>query len=178
MFGDEAGEEGAVDAAGDVVAGGDGEEGAGVVVEADGVVEAGGLGGLFAEAHHAFGRVVEPPGRAEFERGVVAGEGGEFAGVGGLVEGEEDEGEAGVVAVLVEQRAKGAGRTRWARACRRPCRGRTSRRRWRLWLRTEPGWSCMVRPSSTLMPAISVSIWAWKRADVLGGGACRSRMRA
>ncbi len=108
VLGDEAGEEGAVDAAGYVVAGGDGEEGAGVVVEADGVVEAGGFGGLFAEAHHAFGRVVEPPGRAELERGIVAGEGGEFAGEGGLVEGEEDEGEAGVVAVLVEQRAQGA----------------------------------------------------------------------
>jgi len=45
VFGYEAAEEGAVDAAGYVVAGGDGEEGAGVVVEADGVVEAGGFGG-------------------------------------------------------------------------------------------------------------------------------------
>ncbi len=108
MLGYEAAEEGAVDAAGYVVAGGDGEEGAGVVVEADGVVEAGGLGGGFAEAHHALGRVVEPPGWAEFERGIVAGEGGEFAGEGGLVEGEEDEGEVGLVAVFREQRAEGA----------------------------------------------------------------------
>ena len=45
MFGYEAAEEGAVDAAGDVVTGGDGEEGAGVVVEAYGVVEASGFGG-------------------------------------------------------------------------------------------------------------------------------------
>src|SRR5437899_9753996 len=108
VFGYEAAEEGAVDPAGDVVAGGDGEEGTGVVVEAYGVVEAGGLGGLFAEAHHAFRRVVEPPGRTQFERGIVAGERGELTGEGGLVEGEEDEGEAGVVAVLVEQRAQGA----------------------------------------------------------------------
>ena len=108
MFGDEAGEKGGVDAPADIVAGRDGEEGAGVVVEADGVVEAGGFGGLLAKAHHAFGGVVEPPGRAEAKGGVVAGEGGELAGVGGLVEGEEDEGEAGVVAVLVEQGVEGA----------------------------------------------------------------------
>src|ERR1700733_8208751 len=61
VLGYEAAEEGAVDAAGYVVAGGDGEEGAGVVVEADGVVEAGGLGGLLAEGHHAFGGGVEQP---------------------------------------------------------------------------------------------------------------------
>src|SRR5712672_2298945 len=85
VFAYEAAEEGAVDAAGYVVAGGDGEKGAGVVVEAYGVVEAGGLGGLFAEAHHALGGVVEPPGRTEFERGIVAGERGELTGVGGLV---------------------------------------------------------------------------------------------
>src|SRR5207248_5290028 len=66
VFGYEAAEEGAVDAAGYVVAGADGEEGAGVVVEADGVVEAGALGGLFAEAHHALGGVVKPPGWTEF----------------------------------------------------------------------------------------------------------------
>ena len=100
VFGDEATEEGAVDAPGYVVTGGDGEERAGVVVEADGVVEAGGLGGGLAEAHHALGRVVEPPRRPELERGIVSGQRGEFAGEGGLVEGEEDEGEAGIVAVL------------------------------------------------------------------------------
>ncbi len=55
MFGDQAAEEGAVDSAGHVVAGGNGEEGPGVVVEAYGVVEAGGLGGLLAETHHALG---------------------------------------------------------------------------------------------------------------------------
>ena len=55
VLGDEVSEKGAVYAAGDVMAGGDGEEGAGVIVEADCVVEAGGLGGLLAEAHHAFG---------------------------------------------------------------------------------------------------------------------------
>src|SRR5437899_11864398 len=109
MLGYDAAEEGAVDPAGDVVAGGYGEEGTGVVVEAYGVVEAGGLGGLFAAAHHAFRRVVEPPGWTEFERGIVAGERGQFAGEGGLVEGEADAGEAGIVAVFAEQGAQGAG---------------------------------------------------------------------
>jgi hypothetical protein len=55
VFGDEAAEKGAVDSAGHVVTGGDGEEGAGVVVEADGVVEAGGFSGSLAETHHALG---------------------------------------------------------------------------------------------------------------------------
>src|SRR5580692_8550214 len=108
MLGYETAEEGAVYAAGYVVARGDGEEGAGVVVEADGVVEAGGLGGGFAEAHHAFGGVVEPPRGAEFDRREVASDGGEFAAEGGLVESEEDEREVGLVAVLREQRAQGA----------------------------------------------------------------------
>src|SRR6202789_3185357 len=67
VFGDEAAEEGAVDAAGYIVAGRDGEEGAGVVVEADGVVEAWCFGRGLAEAHHAFGGVVDPPGGPELE---------------------------------------------------------------------------------------------------------------
>src|ERR1700679_2494560 len=108
MLGYEAGEEGAVDSAGYVVAGGDGEEGARVVVEADGVVETGGLRGFLAEAHHSLGRILKPPGGAELERGIVAGERSKLAGVGRFVEGEEDEGETGVVAVSVEQRTERA----------------------------------------------------------------------
>ena len=73
MFGDQAGEEGAVDAAGNVMARRDGEESASVIIETYRVVEAGGLSGLLAEAHHALWRVVEPPGRTKFERGIVAG---------------------------------------------------------------------------------------------------------
>ena len=65
VFGDEAREERAVDAARDVVPRRNRQEGARVVVEADGVVEAGGFGGLLAEAPHPFRAVVEPPGRAE-----------------------------------------------------------------------------------------------------------------
>jgi len=50
VFGDEFGQIGAVDAAGYVVTGGNGKEGAGVVIKSDGVIEAGGLGSLFAKA--------------------------------------------------------------------------------------------------------------------------------
>src|SRR3546814_8098950 len=79
MLGDEAREEGAVDPARDVVPRRDRQKGARVVVEADGVVEAGGLGRHLAETAHAFGAVVEPPGRAELEAGIMAGERREFA---------------------------------------------------------------------------------------------------
>ena len=94
MLGDQAGEERAVDPPRDVVPRGDRQEGAGVVVEADGVVEARGLGRLLAEAAHAFGAVVEPPGRAELAGRVVAGQRRQLARVGGLVEREEDDREA------------------------------------------------------------------------------------
>ena len=46
---------------------------------------------------------------AEAQAGVVAGEGGKLARVAGLIEREEDEGEAGLIAVAAEQRAQGAG---------------------------------------------------------------------
>src|SRR3546814_13028812 len=55
MLGGEAREEGAVDPACDVVPRRDRQKGARVVVEADGVVEAGGLGRHLAETAHAFG---------------------------------------------------------------------------------------------------------------------------
>ncbi len=109
VFGDEAAEEGAVNATGYVVAGGDGEEGAGIVVEAYGVVEASGFGDLFAEIASCL-RGSRGTTRADRVEGrIVAGQRGEFAGEAGLVEGEEYEGEAGVVAVLVEERAEVAG---------------------------------------------------------------------
>ena len=103
MLGDELGEIGAVDAPGDVVAGGDREIGAGVVVEADGIVEAGRLRGQLAEAQHRFGRIEEPPARPEPQRRVVPGERGELARIAGLVQGERDDGEVRLVADGVEQ---------------------------------------------------------------------------
>ena len=82
VLGDELGEEAAVDPPRDVVPRRNRQESTGVVVEADGVVEAGRLGGHAAEALHAFRAVVEPPCRAELEAGVVAGQRGQLAGRG------------------------------------------------------------------------------------------------
>ena len=72
-FGDPFCEEGAVGPAGDVVAGWDRQEGAGVFVESDGVVEPGAVEGV-------------------------------FAGVGALVEGEQDQTETGRCATLAFRR--------------------------------------------------------------------------
>src|SRR5579871_144591 len=62
MLGDQSRQEGAVHAASHVVTGRNRQECPGVVVETDRVVETGRFGGLFAEAAHALGTVVEPPG--------------------------------------------------------------------------------------------------------------------
>ena len=60
----------------DFVTGGDGRECAGIIVEARGIIQPGGFDDLVKLAAHAVWAVVEPPGRAEQEAGVVAGEGG------------------------------------------------------------------------------------------------------
>src|SRR5690349_1330056 len=104
MLGHEAGEEGAVDPAGDVVPRRDRKEGAGIVVEADGIEKAGSLGGHLAEAPHPFRAVVEPPGRAELQARIMAGQRRELAGVDALVQREQDDREARLVAEAIEQR--------------------------------------------------------------------------
>src|SRR2546422_9842475 len=63
-----------VDAARQIVPGGNRAERAGVIVEAGGLVDPSGLRGALAEAPHAFDRVVEPPGRPEAQGRIVAGE--------------------------------------------------------------------------------------------------------
>src|SRR6185437_7584274 len=74
MLGDEAREKGAVAAARGVVARRNRQERPGVVVEADGVVEARRLRRLLAEAAQTLGTVVKPPGGTELEHRIVAGE--------------------------------------------------------------------------------------------------------
>ena len=115
VLGDELGQKPAVDAPRHVVPCGDREIGARVVVEADGVVEAGGLRRELAEAAHAAGAVEEPPGRPEPQARIVAGERRELAAVGALVEREQDQREVRLVAEAIEQRLQrahivGAGR--------------------------------------------------------------------
>src|ERR1700733_11158330 len=98
MLGDPPGEERTVRAASDVMPRRYREKGARIVVETHGVVESGRLGDLLTVSAHAFGAIEEPPGRANLERRVVARKRRELARVGRLVESEDDEREARVVA--------------------------------------------------------------------------------
>ena len=84
------------------------EQRPGVVVEPDGVGEAGGLGDQLAEPADALGAVVEPPRRSEPQRRVVAGERGQLPAVGALVERVDDDGQRRLVAEPVEQRLERA----------------------------------------------------------------------
>src|SRR6185503_6195031 len=106
MLDDEAREEAAIHATRQVVPRRDRQEGARVVVEAYGVVEAGRLGGLLAEAPHALGAVVEPPGRAELENWIVSRERRQLAAVRALVEREQDQRQRALIAETIEQRAQ------------------------------------------------------------------------
>src|SRR5262249_54060362 len=86
VVGDQAGEEAAVHPARNVVAPGDRQQRPRVVIEADRVVEPGGLGRSLAEVSHALGAIIEPPRRAEAEHRIVAGERRELARVARFVE--------------------------------------------------------------------------------------------
>ena len=63
------------------MAGGDGTKRAGVIVEANGVVETTGLSGHFAEAFDPFIAVMEPPGRTQFECRINTGQRGQLAAI-------------------------------------------------------------------------------------------------
>lgn len=69
MFGHQPREEPAIHPPRHVVTRGDGQEGARIVVETNRVVEAGCFRHLLAEAAHAFGTIVEPPGGPSFSAG-------------------------------------------------------------------------------------------------------------
>jgi len=85
------------------MAGGDGAEGAGVVVEACGVVNTRRLHDLIEVTRHAVETVVEPPRRTKFERGIMTCQCGKFAGVGGFIEREKNQSEMWVISILVQQ---------------------------------------------------------------------------
>ena len=144
---DQAGEVVRVDPARQVVARGDRAEGAGVVVEAGGVVDPRRLRRHLAVAGHALDGVVEPPRRPEAQRGVVARQRRQLPRVGGLVEGEENQPEARVVPIGDEQVAqvpRVLGGDRDVAAFVRPKRRKTPSS----WLRRLPGWICITMPSS------------------------------
>src|SRR5437773_4837797 len=80
-----------------------GAEGARVIVEAYRVVDPRGFGGLLAKPRHAFDGIVEPPGWSQTDGRIVSGERRQLARIGRLVEREQDQSKARVVAVRVEQ---------------------------------------------------------------------------
>ena len=95
-----------VDAPRQVVSRRDGAEGAGIVDESDGVVDARRFRRLLAEAYHSLDRIMEPPRRPEPYRGIVSGDWRQLTRIGRLVEREKDERERGIIPVLAEQGAK------------------------------------------------------------------------
>ena len=88
VFGNQPRQKGAIDAARHIMAGGYRRKGARVVIEADGVIKSRQLRRHFAEAAHALGAVMEPPGGPQLEGRIDAGERRQFTGVARLVEGE------------------------------------------------------------------------------------------
>ena len=99
-------EEAAIDPPRDIVPRRDGEEGARIVVEADGVVEPGRLGRHLAKPAHALRSVVEPPGGAEPQARVMPGQRRKLARIGAFIQREEDDREPGLVSEPVEQRTQ------------------------------------------------------------------------
>ncbi len=104
VLGDEAGQEAGVDPPRHVVPGRNRQQGPGVVVESHQVGEPGGLHDLVVEPPHALWAVVEPPRGPEPQGRVVAGHGCQLTPIGRLVQGVDDDSQAGLVAEPVEQR--------------------------------------------------------------------------
>jgi hypothetical protein len=75
MFGDQSGQKARIHSSSHIMAGRNRQEGAGIIIESDGVGEPGRLDHLLVVATHAFGAVVKPPGGAVW--------GGETPGVSG-----------------------------------------------------------------------------------------------
>ena len=91
MFGDECSEKPRDLAPPDVMAGRNGEQRAGVVVEARQIVEAGCFHHLIEVAPDAERAVVEPPRRPDHQAGPIARHRRKLAGIGGFIQREEDQ---------------------------------------------------------------------------------------
>ena|SRR5437868_180078 len=79
-----------------------------VVVEANGVVEAGRFRRHLAESPHAFGRIVEPPGGSELQARIMSGKRRELARVSAFIEGKQDDRKCRLVAEAIEQWLQGS----------------------------------------------------------------------
>jgi len=128
--------------------------------EADRVVEAGGLHREFARPAHAFGTIEEPPGRAELQGRIVAGERGEFAGLNTV--------SSSVKRMTVMPCSCRQHRAVASAPAHNPCppeyrrryRCQNARRAGDCGCDRSRGGICITSPSSRLMRAISVSICA------------------
>src|SRR6185312_16357397 len=91
MLGDQPSQERAVDAARNIVPRRDGQEGAGVIVESDGVVEPGRFRRVLTKTQHSFGTVVKPPGRPQLQARIVARQRRQLTAVASLIQGEQNQ---------------------------------------------------------------------------------------
>jgi hypothetical protein len=94
---------GAVDSPRHIMSGRNGEKGPRIVIETDRIGESGRFHDEAFVAHHPLGTVEEPPGRPELKERVMAGQGGQFAAVGALIEGKEDHRQTGLVSETVQE---------------------------------------------------------------------------
>ena len=78
--------------------------GACIIIEAGGVVDSGRFHDKIEVAGNAVQAVVEPPGRANFERRIMSGQGRQFARIRCFVQIEQNKGECGAAAAGSEQR--------------------------------------------------------------------------
>src|SRR4029453_2492714 len=91
MLEDQTREEARIDASIKIMASWYGCECSRVIDKAGGVVKAGSLDGEFPEAPHPFWRVKEPPGCAQPNRWIGAGDRRQFAAIDRLIDGEKDD---------------------------------------------------------------------------------------
>src|ERR1700733_12190251 len=78
--------------ASDVMAGGNGEKGAGVVIKSHGIVETRGFRSQLAKVEHAFRAVIKPPRRAQAKARIVACQRRQLAAVGRFIQGKQNDG--------------------------------------------------------------------------------------
>ena len=86
-----------------VVPGGNRQEGAGIVVKAGGIVKTSCFCALLAKPAHTLRAVMEPPGGAQFQAGVVTGQRRKLAAVNSLIKGKKDNAQFWTVAMFIQQ---------------------------------------------------------------------------
>src|SRR6201984_3110752 len=106
VLGDLLREEGAIHAPRHIMPSRNREEGSGIIVEPNRLVEAPRLGHTLAEPSHALRAVVKPPRRPEPQARIVPREWSQFPAVSRFIQGEKNDRQIALIAELIEQRAK------------------------------------------------------------------------